>query len=323
MTAPLVSVLIPAYRAEATLAATLRSVLTQTYSNVEVIVVDDGSPDGTLAVARGFDARGVHVVAQAENRGQTATLNRALAEMSPEAAFVQFLDADDTISPGKIETQVRRLLAEPPGTLATCAWARFYDGNPQSAVFKTLHDHKDYSDPIEWLVDDWTGKSTMPLGAWLYPRGVVDAVGPWHEGLSLNNDMEYFTRACLAASGITFVPEAKFYYRSGGGANLSARRTEAAMASQREVIRLSTQRLLAREDSPRTRHAAACYWQSLAFMAYPAYPALVREAEARAAELGGGTLTYGVARPFKPVRDLIGWKPAARLHRAWTRLRYG
>lgn len=163
----------------------------------------------------------------------------------------------------------------------------------------------------------------MPPGAWLYPRAVVDAVGPWHEGLSLNNDMEYFTRACLAASGIAFVREARLYYRSGSGASLSAQRTDSAMASQREVIRLSTERLLAREDSPRTRHAAACYWQSLAHMAFPDHPALVVEAEARAADLGGGTLTYGVSRPFKPVRDLIGWKPAARLNRIWTRLRYG
>ncbi|MFN3314526.1 MAG: glycosyltransferase family 2 protein [Hyphomonas sp.] len=322
MTAPLVSVLVPAYRAEAYLAETLESVLAQTWPNLEVVVVDDGSPDGTLEVARRFEPRGVRVVAQGGNRGQTATLNRALAEMSPDTAFVQYLDADDTISPNKIEAQVRRLLAEPPGTLATCSWARFYNGDPASAVFKTFHDHRDYPDPLGWLVDDWTGRGTMPPGAWLYPRAVVDAVGPWHEGLSLNNDMEYFTRACLAASGIAFVPEARLYYRSGH-ANLSGRRDAAAMASQREVIRLSTGRLLAREDSPRTRHASACYWQSLAFMAFPDHPALVAEAEARAAELGGGTLTYGVARPFRPVRDLVGWKPAARLNRLWNRLRHG
>lgn len=323
MTDPLVSILVPAYRAEATLAETLESALAQTYPNVEVVVVDDGSPDGTLDVARRYESRGVRVVAQEQNRGQTATLNRALAEMSPEAAFVQYLDADDTVAPGKIEAQVRRLLAEPPGTLATCAWARFYDGDPASAVFETFHDHRDYPDPIDWLVDDWTGQGTMPPGAWLYPRAVVDAVGPWNEALSLNNDMEYFTRACLAASGIAFVPEARLHYRSGGGSNLSAARTAAAMASQREVIRLSTERLLAREASARTRRAAACYWQSLAFMAYPDHPALVAEAETRAQALGGGTLDYGVARPFRPVRDLLGWKPAAHLNRAWTRLRHG
>ncbi len=166
------------------------------------------------------------------------------------------------------------------------------------------------------------GQGTMPPGAWLYPREIVDAVGPWHEALSLNNDMEYFTRACLVASRIAFVGEARLYYRSGH-ANLSGRRDAAAMASQREVIRLSTEHLLEHEDSPRTRRASACYWQSLAFMAYPDYPALVREAEARAADLGGGTLQLGVSRPFLVIRDRIGWKPAARLNRLWYRLRYG
>jgi glycosyltransferase involved in cell wall biosynthesis len=319
MTEPLVSVLVPAYNAEATLAATLDSALAQTYPHVEVVVVDDGSRDGTLAVARRYEARGVAVVEQGANRGQTATLNRALAAVHPDAAFVQYLDADDLLGPTKVEVQVRRLLAEPPGTLATAAWARFYD-DPAAAVFGAHHDHRDYADPIDWLVDDWTGQGTMPPGAWLFPRAVVDAVGPWHEGLSLNNDMEYFTRAILAATGIAFCGDARVYYRSGH-ASLSGRRDAAAMASQREVIRLSTERLLAREDSDRARRASACYWQFLALEAYPDHPAVAAEAEARAAALGGGALRPSGGRLYNAVRDVAGWKAAARVQRAADRLR--
>ena len=317
---PLVSILIPAYRAEATLAATLDSALAQTWPNTEIVVVDDGSPDDTLAVARAYEPQGVTVVAQGENRGQTATLNRALAAMHPDAAFVQYLDADDIIGPTKVEVQVHRLLAEPPGTLATCAWARFYGDDPDEAVFAPHHDQHDYDDPIDWLVDDWTGQGTMPPGAWLYPRSVVDAVGPWHEALSLNNDMEYFTRTILAARKIAYCGDARLYYRSGH-ANLSGRRDDAAMDSQREVIRLSTERLLAHEDSPRTRRASACYWQYLAFMSYPDFPGLSHDAEERADALGGGTLQPGGGRLHNMIRDTLGWRAAARVQHLARRLR--
>ena len=320
MDLPLVSILIPAYNAEATLAETLDSALAQTWPNVEVIVVDDGSSDRTVDVARGYEPQGVRAVALGENRGVTVALNRALAALHPDAAFVQYLDADDLISPDKVEVQVRRLLAEPPGTLATCTWARFYNDDPATAEFRPFYDQHDYDDPAEWLVDDWMGRGTMPTGVWLYPRAIIDAVGPWHERLTLNNDMEYFTRAVLAARKLAFCEGVRFYYRTGH-ASLSRRTDAAALASQREVIRLSTERLLAREDSPRTRCAAATYWQSLAFLAYPDHPALVREAEARARALGGSPARPGGGRLHNAIRDTLGWKAAAQARLLSHRLR--
>ena len=317
---PLVSILVPAYNAEAYLAETLESALAQTWPRTEIVVVDDGSTDATLAVARRFEARGVRVVAQGENRGQTATLNRCLAEMSPEAAFVQYLDADDVLCPDKVEIQVRRLLGAPEGAIATSEWARFYGDDLGTARFEDRPDHRDYDEPLEWLLDDWTGRATMPPGAWLFPRAVVDAVGPWHEALTLNNDMEYFTRAVLASTQIAFCRGARWYYRSGN-ASLSGRRDRRALESQFEVIRLSTERLLARENSPRTRHAAACYWQSFLFLAYPDGRDLVAQAEARVNALGGGSREPGGGAPFRVLRDVFGWKPAVRLQKAYLNSR--
>lgn len=318
MAPPLVSVLIPAYNAERVLGQALDSVLAQTWPNVEVIVVEDGSKDATLAVAQQYEARGVKVVAQPENRGQTAALNRALEEAQGD--FIQFFDADDVMESGKIEAQMRCLQAEPPGTIATSWWARFFDDDVANTQVFEGADWRDYDVPLEWLIDDWEGRGTMPPGAWLYPRSVVDAIGPWHEELTLNNDMEYFTRAVLASERIVFCPDARWYYRSGNE-SLSGRKDDRALRSQFEVIRLSTERLLAAEDSERTRHAAACYWQMFLFMAYPQVPALVREAERRVAALGGGSRKVSVSRPFRPVRDLVGWKPALRLQRAYERVR--
>ncbi|MGA9672632.1 MAG: glycosyltransferase, partial [Terracidiphilus sp.] len=73
---PLVSILIPAYNAEKWISDTLRSALAQTYPHREIIVVDDGSKDGTLSVVQQFETDGIRVVSQA-NQGAAATRNAA------------------------------------------------------------------------------------------------------------------------------------------------------------------------------------------------------------------------------------------------------
>ena len=131
MTLPLVSILIPCYNAGRWLAATLESALAQTWPHIEVIVVDDGSSDDSPTVARAFEGRGVRLILQ-PNAGASAARNRALRESRGE--FLQFLDADDLLSPGKIAAQISLLRQRSAGTVASCAWGRFAD-NPQTARF--------------------------------------------------------------------------------------------------------------------------------------------------------------------------------------------
>ncbi len=107
---PLVSVLIPAFNAAATLPETLGSVLAQTYRNIEVVIVDDGSADETANIAAAatlHDPR-VRLVRQC-NSGVAAARNRGIAETA--GAFVALLDADDLWSPDKISRQVAALQA--------------------------------------------------------------------------------------------------------------------------------------------------------------------------------------------------------------------
>src|SRR4051812_46779379 len=103
---PLVSILIPAFNAEASIAETLKSATSQTWPNKEIIAVDDGSRDGTRAVAGQFAHAGVRVVAQA-NQGAAAARNRAFSES--KGAYIQWLDADDLMSPNKIASQMSAL----------------------------------------------------------------------------------------------------------------------------------------------------------------------------------------------------------------------
>ncbi len=115
--APLVSVVVPHYNLLEFLPETLASVRAQTYANLEIIVVDDGSTDpGVPAGLDAIEAGGVRVVRQA-NAGLSAARNAGLA--AARGAFVLPVDADDIVSPTFVEKAVRALLAEPNAAYAT------------------------------------------------------------------------------------------------------------------------------------------------------------------------------------------------------------
>lgn len=317
---PLVSILIGAYNAERWLAETLASALGQTWPNVEVIVVDDGSTDDTLAVARGFEDERLTVL-RGPNRGACAARNTAIGHAVGD--FVQFLDADDLLAPDKIEVQMRRLAQEPERAVAICAWSRFHNGDIATARFTPQPDWKDFDPARAWLIQSWNGFGTMPPFAWLIPRPVVDEAGPWSDELLINQDGEYFARVLVHASKLAFCGDARAYYRSGLPGSVSQRRGADASRSLFRSYELCEQHLLGVDDSPEARQAVAGLWQAFQYRVYPELPHLVARAEARMAELGGGKLEARVSRLFRPVRDLVGWKPAMRLHRLYYKLRYG
>lgn len=109
MSEPFISVVIPAYNAESFIGETLESVRVQTFSDYEVIVVDDGSTDRTAEIASGYD--GVTVIGQS-NRGEAGARNTGIR--AARGKYVAFLDADDIWLPSKLEKQASHLVAHPP-----------------------------------------------------------------------------------------------------------------------------------------------------------------------------------------------------------------
>src|SRR5271154_3546532 len=103
---PLVSILIPAYNAETWISDSLRSAIAQTWERKEIIVVDDGSTDQTLTVARQFESDQLKVVTQ-KNQGAAATRNSAFSLCRGD--YIQYLDADDLMAPDKIVRQMDAL----------------------------------------------------------------------------------------------------------------------------------------------------------------------------------------------------------------------
>ena len=313
---PLVSILIPCSNAAPWLAATLDSALAQTHPRTEIIVVDDGSSDHSLAIARTFAPHGVRVGTQ-PNAGASAARNHALRLSRGD--YIQFLDADDLLTPDKIAAQLTALRTPPAhaDSIATCRWGRF-SRDPTNALFFDDAVFRDFA-PLDYLLAHTGAARMIHPAAWLVPRAVADRAGPWDESLSLNDDGEYFARVVLAASAIVFSSAGASLYRSNLSGSLSRQRSRRALESVFHSVELIAAHLRRAEDSPRIQRALANYWQRLAFEIYPDAPDLSRRAEAESRALGGSTL-----RPTGGCREqwaarLLGWKLARRLQRLVSR----
>lgn len=311
---PLVSILIPCYNAARWLAATLESALAQTWPHTEIIVVDDGSSDNSLTIARSFASRGVRVADQ-PNQGASAARNHGLRAAQGE--FIQFLDADDLLDPDKIAIQVAALTTAPAGSVAAGPWGTF-NLRPADARF---HQEPVWADlaPLDWLVRSWSGGGMFPPLVWLTPRRIIDAAGPWNEALSLDDDGEYFCRILLQAATIRFIPEAKSYYRMHDGPRLSASHGDRAARSSFLSIELKERHALAREDSPRMRHALALNYQRFAWEQIADAPDLAVLALARMQAHAPDLPPPDGPRLYRWASRVLGWSRARRLQLAALR----
>ncbi|MCM1981755.1 glycosyltransferase family 2 protein [Lyngbya confervoides] len=314
---PLVSVLIPCYNAQKWLETAIHSALGQSWPKVEIIIVDDGSTDASLEIARSFSCDQVNVISQ-ENRGASSARNTALK--AAQGDFIQYLDADDFLAPHKIRDQIQILDQSPPQVLAICGTMHFFDGeDPSRGIF---HDgmpfYQDSDDPLDWLITlmggDGEGGMVQPA-AWLVPRCVIDQAGPWNEQLALDDDGEYFARVILASAGIRRSPSALTYYRKFRSLqSLSGHQTPQNLRSGLDALNLRAEYILSRTQSNRAIRAITRNYMILAVAAYPFCPAVTEAALDRVQELGGSDYfpPLGGAR-IQRLQQLVGWKLARRL----------
>ncbi|WP_224998845.1 glycosyltransferase family A protein [Cesiribacter sp. SM1] len=204
-----VSILIPLYNAAPYVEETIASALAQTYPNIEIIVVDDGSTDNSLQLAEKLSSENVHVFSQ-PNKGACAARNLAYEHSTGE--YIQYLDADDLLAPDKIEQQIAALPADASGEVLSCRWASLYE-DKQVVEERCTTLYKNYDNPLNWLADAWMGKGMFPYHVWLTPRKLIAQAGPWNESLLLNQDGEFFSRVLSGASAIKYCPETAVYYR--------------------------------------------------------------------------------------------------------------
>ncbi len=315
----LVSILVPAYNSQQWLADTLRSAVAQTWGRKEIIVVDDGSTDQTLLVARRFESKSVRVVTQ-ENRGAAAARNQALT--LSQGDYIQWLDADDLLAPDKIARQmIAAEQCQSSRVLLSSAFGQF-----MYRYYRTRFIPNDLwcdLSPVEWLLRKMQQNLYMQTATWLVSRRLSVKAGPWDERLAVDDDGEYFCRVLLASEGVRFVPQARVYYRVSGPGSLSVigdsdRKLEAQWLSMQSHVRF----IRSLEDSARVRAACVQYLQTSLIYFYPKRPDIVLNASHEIAELGGKSQAPRLSWKYSWIKTLFGWRLAKYAQLLLPRLRW-
>jgi glycosyltransferase involved in cell wall biosynthesis len=306
---PLVSILIPTYNSEQWVAQTIRSALGQTWQSKEIIIVDDGSTDRTLQVARQFESESVRVFSQ-QNQGAAAARNKAFS--LSQGDYIQWLDADDLLAADKIARQMEVVgSGESPRTLLSSPWGPF-TYRVHRAEFTPNALWCDLS-PAEFLVRKLGQKIFMQTAVWLVSRELSEAAGPWDVSLVSDDDGEYFCRVMLASTGIRFVPDAKVYYRRVGTGRLSyVGRADNKLEALWRSMQLHIGYLRSLEDSERVRAACMQYLQNYIVVFYGQRPDIVDQMHEVARGLGGALQDPRLPWKYAWIKSLFGWSYAKR-----------
>jgi glycosyltransferase involved in cell wall biosynthesis len=307
MLRPLVSVIIPCYNSEQFIKEALDSVLGQTWKNIEVIVVDDGSNDGTAQVLKQYEKLGVICLTQ-PNKGACAARNLGYRQSTGD--FIHFLDADDSISLDKIEKQLTQLMSHVGNNkkLVHCKWGRFFNNKevyywgPEEILRKDLK-------PIDWLVANHMSMT----GCWLVHRNLIEKAGLWDESLKRNQDGEFFSRLMIHAEEVLYCGEAEVYYRSGNKLSISSSKSRYAMESWFKSLELIEKYMKNLEISSRVNLSLANRFQDFIYSNYISNPDLTALAEKKVSDLGGAKLKLPGGVGLRFLARLFGWKKALTL----------
>lgn len=205
---PLVSTIIPCYKQAHYVAQAIDSVLNQTYPNIEVIVVDDSSPDNFDEVMADYASEPRVRVIKQQNSGVSNARNHGVAEA--HGAYLQFLDADDWLHPDKLAVQVPVLEAQPEIGFVYSDFYMVYNeteisdewsvsrsmGSLEPDIFNTL-----------WL------NNCVPIMTVLIRREWFDKSGGFDPKPILNEDFELWMRLAAMGCKVRYLPQRLGYYR--------------------------------------------------------------------------------------------------------------
>lgn len=299
----LVSVIIPCFNAEKWLAEAIDSCLQQTYPNIEIIVIDDGSTDNSLEILRSYQDK---IIWQPlDHKGGNYARNRGFNLSRGE--YIQYLDADDYILPEKIERQVQ-FLEETGADVVYGDWRYQRHLSDGSFFLDKIEIPETQTDILASLLANWW----VALSALLYKRTAVENSGGWDETLTAAQDRDFFISVVMNEAQVIYQPGCySIYRRHGSAATVSTASKSRWIKNHYIVIDKSEKKLLQLNKlSMKYRQALAKSYFELAreslFIDYSQYAKFLDEALVRFPDFNG-TSKKAI---YKFVQNIVGFRQA-------------
>lgn len=217
----------PAWQAQLTIGAAISSVLCQTYEDLELVVVDDGSTDGTAALVAAHGTA-IRLVGQ-DHAGVAVARNRGIAEARGD--LIAFCDSDDMLFPRHIQELVN-CYDRSGGIVTSNAWLLFPGG-----IHPGRTRHKGRFPSVERQRQAILEQNFLCIMS-IFPRLLFDEIGPFADGLNGIEDWEFWMRAIYAGYAVTHQPHPSALYRwAAGSLSADLERSDAAVRTVLERAR--------------------------------------------------------------------------------------
>lgn len=243
---PEISVVIPAYNSEAYIAQALESVLSQTYRNFEVILIDDASTDSTVRIARSFHDQRVKIISNQQNRGVSYSRNCGI--QLARGTWIALLDSDDWYAPERLEVLLSVAKQENADLIAddlnlirdrdSQPWSTLLQENqlPRSSVTAI--------DALDFAIADrpnsinkkrnWSFGYTKPL---MKREFLLDRNIEYDEAIDVGEDFVLYLECLRQQAKFVLLPQAYYFYRTRI-TSLSTRKPTEYLAESRNIIQL-------------------------------------------------------------------------------------
>lgn len=230
----LASIIIPCFNAERWIAEAIQSCLDQTWSNCEVIVIDDGSTDASVEKIKAFGSqvRGE----KGPNCGGNIARNRGFALSSGQ--FIQFLDADDYLLPQKIEHQVS-FLEDSGADVVYGDWRHQHHRVDCTSELQEIAVSGAHNDVLEALLAGWW----VAPAAVLFRREAILNAGGWDESLPAAQDRDFMISVAISGARIAYQPGCYSIYRRYGDVTVSTSSRRRWLDSHLRVLRKAESKL--------------------------------------------------------------------------------
>lgn len=249
----LVSIIIPCYNAQKWLREAIDSCLSQTHKEREIIVVDDGSTDQTVAIAREYGSR---LILESLAQNQGVSYARNVGFQLSKGDYIQYLDGDDFLAPDKLKAQTE-FLELTQADVAYGDWS--FQIHKAGKITRTKIQATEPADMVEALLGTWW----VMTASYLVRRTAVAASGGWDVSLRANEDRDFFLALAIEGRRFAYQPgETAFYRRHRASAEAWAGK-ERWVIDQLRVMDKAVAKLKAQHDFPLN------YQQALTQSYYP------------------------------------------------------